>query len=309
VANHRRTDNSDFTRSADHQPPIVLARLPRIGAEQPTATATRQNQTIPEPEHIPQLDLQEDVARQTRLHIADTVYDDAIPNTRHFADHSHETDPNTPASASRVSPQAASQRRPSDDSRAPRTDDQPTTLSEKLFRLHAQVSPHAGLIVALALIASAGLLYWMIVGPAQLPLPQYDYGTEFTDGGLGSISSYRPEFVAEAPQPVAATAPVVSPEPVTSPQDDDLWEEVVLPTPSRDESLREDVESVESSPAVKPTSLQKLPTAVESPFPQTATPEPLDFSRLHPIQTSPTNSDSPQSFPEVAGRPSTMSTR
>ncbi|MGI9427663.1 MAG: hypothetical protein ACR2NM_03315, partial [Bythopirellula sp.] len=81
MANLRRTDNSDITRSADHQSPIVLARLPRIGAEQQTATATINDQLAPEPEHIPQLDLQADIARQTRLHLADTTFDEAIPNT------------------------------------------------------------------------------------------------------------------------------------------------------------------------------------------------------------------------------------
>ena len=303
MANIRRTDSSDFQRPADNQPPIVLARLPHVGAEQPTATTTMRTQVVPEPEHLPQLDLQADIARQTRLHIADTANDDTIPNTRHFADHRHAADTQPPASATRTRQQPTPQQQSfADASTAVRSNKQ-STLSARLFQLHAQVAPHAGLIVALALIASAGVVYWMIVGPAQPPLPQYEYGTEFPDEALGSISGYTPEFVAEAPQPVAASAPVAS-----SPADDQ-WEKVELSNPSPDEPTRGEVDPAGPQPVVEPTKLQELPTADDSPFPQTDTPNALDFSKVQPIQTSPTSSNSPQPQAEVAGRESSTTTR
>ncbi|MGI9428203.1 MAG: hypothetical protein ACR2NM_06065, partial [Bythopirellula sp.] len=143
--------------------------------------------------------------------------------------------------------------------------------------------------------------------------PQYEYGSEFPDEGFGSISSYTPEFVAEAPQPVAASAPATS-APATSSHADDQWEEVELATPSqeepsRDEPPRGDVEPPQPQQIVEPTSLQELPTADEALFPKTDTPDALNFFMLHPIQTSPMNSPAPQSQPEVAGRPSAKTTR
>ncbi len=42
-----------------------------------------------------------------------------------------------------------------------------TDLAARLYEFHVAIKPYAGAIVTLALLASAGLLYWLIAGPAE----------------------------------------------------------------------------------------------------------------------------------------------
>ena len=41
-------------------------------------------------------------------------------------------------------------------------------VADRLFDLHTAMAPHAGFIVTMALVFSAGLLYWLTIGPARV---------------------------------------------------------------------------------------------------------------------------------------------
>ena len=134
-------------------------------------------------------------------------------------------------------------------------------------------------------------------------MPHYDYGTEFSEEGFGSISSYTPEFVAEAPQPVVVA------DPVTSANSDDQWEEILRSSPPELEQQPTEVEPSANQPAVEPTSLQAMPVTEHALFPKTAHPDELDFSQLQSTQPHQSVSDASHAVEEVAGRGNTAINR
>ncbi len=288
MANSVRNDSSDFTNRPAGQQPIVLARLPRVGAAAPAMAPTNPTgfQVVPPPEVMPQLDLRTEIDQRIKLHIADTPTDQD-PSTNYFADREHAVEPQlmvrqpAPAPITRHT-----------STKTQTTVAAPTTFSEKLFQLHAQLSPHAGLIVALALIASAGLLYWMIVGPSQAPMsPSFEnyrenysesysenLAPELQDDGFGTAPHYTPEFTVDVPQSVEPQAA----EPLSSP---DQWTKIL------------EMPNSIVHPVAKPPTLQELPLSEDPFFPTTTYPV-LDFTLLkQPI------TNLPQSLPEVARRP------
>ncbi len=281
MANSVHTDSSGSTGLATGQTPIVLARLPRVGAVTPTsATVSAAPQPVPPPEVMPQLELRTEIEQRAHLHIANTPTDEQIPSPSHFADLEHAVDYESkirqPATVRMPSPKPASQyesrRYDSTASTQARATEKPQGFSEKLFHLHAQLAPHAGLIVALALIASAGLLYWMIVGPAQVPT---SHGYENTNGQFG-FDLQDEEFRAASN---SKTSPTEPPSEV-----DDQWTQVPLP--------------VAPITQAKPETLQE-PTSTDELFFPTSTQQPnaLDFTKL---PTPAGNALKP--LPEVARR-------
>ncbi len=311
MANSDHNDSSDFTGHAAGQTPIVLARLPRVGAAPTVPASPVVFQAVPPPVAMPQLDLRTEIEQRTRLHIADTPADDPTPTTSHFADREHAVDyqptvrlPEVRQASMETAHSRATSQRTSAKPRAAVAE--PITFSEKLFRLHAQLAPHAGLIVALALIASAGLLYWMIVGPTQAPMPaSYEnfsesFGSELGGDGLGVTSNIVPEFtMPEFTMPEFAADTSQAAEPVSSP--DDQWTEVPLPDPPQTESTHQ-----LAQPDTKPSTLQELPSTDELLFPTTTHPHALDFTKVGPMPPSQPGSVTP--LPETARRPNTTST-
>lgn len=168
-------------------------------------------------------------------------------------------------------------------------------LSETVYQLHSQLAPYAGLIVTLALIASAGLLYWMIVGPTQSKLPALDMPIyQFEQGHLGSDEPLVPEFYLE---PAESTPAATS---TTSVREADI-SAVALPVPP--------VAAPQLTPQtqIESAHIQQLPAteASELQFPSTERPDPLDFTKMapsnvgHQVPAVPV----PQQLPAVARQP------
>ena len=172
-------------------------------------------------------------------------------------------------------PSLATHTSPSSQRNSARTQATGNTFSEKLFRLHAQMAPHAGVIVALALIASAGLLYWMIVGPTQGPMPN-----GFDDFGENFSFQQEPEgFAVEVPQGVESVS------------SSDEWTNVPLPKAELTQQR------------------QSLPAIEEPIFPTSNAPEALDFTKVETLPPSQTVTHDLQPFPEVARQPTATTIR
>ena len=249
----------------------------------------------PPPEAMPQLDLRTEIDQRARLHIANTPRDDQDLATSHFADRQHVVE----RQPSVRQPSLASHTTSHSRRKSAKTQATPDTFSEKLFRLHSRMAPHAGVIVALALIASAGLLYWMIVGPTQGPMPNSyesfgeNYGVQQQQPeGFAATSGHQPAFAVEFPQGA---------EPVSSSAQ---WTNVPLPGPTQSEDS-----SQLALPVVEPTQLQELPAIDEPIFPTSNAPQALDFTKVGPLPPSPSSTHDLQPFPEVARKPTATTIR
>ncbi|MCH2113647.1 MAG: hypothetical protein MK171_01865 [Pirellulales bacterium] len=66
-----------------------------------------------------------------------------------------------------------------------------------IFQLLTDLAPYAGLVVTLALIVSAGLLYWLIVGPTQMSLPHQELAPDRS--GWPAKNASTPPFPAPSP--------------------------------------------------------------------------------------------------------------
>ena len=308
MANSTQYDSFDSDGRAHGQPPIVLARLPRVGESLPTpAVDAAPAAPVPAPEEIPALELHHEIEQRTRLQVATPPLDERSVAIRYFADQHHAKSRIT-ATPSEITDQPVRTEFERREESLPQTDPaedsaptpklhkpastrrvvvKPASLGKKLSQLQVQVAPHAGLIVALALITSAGLLYWMIVGPAQSHVPSYhNYGDELGQDAFGTPTfttpSPAPETVNETPQLAARPE-----QPEHSPGE---WTKMTLPTPPP----------------------QELPVTEQPPaqFPTTASPQGLDFSKLEPSPSADALRPLPAlSVPEVATRPATSTTR
>ncbi len=280
MANSAQPSDYQQQRRSPGQRPIVLARLPRLGASAPASAAPPtpeptihrmpehlMSEQTPLPEPMPQLDLQTEIQHQLRLHTAHS--------SRSGSMHTPQQETAAPARKNRPSPTEASM---------------PTGLSAGVFRLHSQLAPHAGLIVALALIASAGLLYWMIVGGADVPAYNSQrYGQELGNAGLGT--AHLPEFS----QRPTTTDP-------TTNTPTNTWTEVPLPSPSfRSTQI--------AQPKVDTPAFKQIPVAKELHFPSTGHPHQLDFTQKGPALPRKPTATAPQPLPEVAQRPTASTNR
>jgi len=274
VATSAQHASSERFGRSSAQRPIVLARLPRLG----TPTPASPKPSMPEP--MPQLDLHTEIQQQLRLHTAHpptnarmhvpeqqtiTAEEALLRERRHRSANHHETSqPRTTSAA-------------------------PTGFGQRLFRLHSQLAPHAGLIVAMALIASAGLLYWMIVGAAHGPAYNDQHQPGFED--WGTTTSQMPEFS----QRQFSQAP-------TANNTEDAWAKVPLPGLGLGPAYGPQQTKV-AQPEVKPPAAESLPVTEGLVFPTTGHPHNLDFSQKGPALPSVPTVDAPQALPEVAQRP------
>lgn len=78
-------------------------------------------------------------------------------------------------------------------------------FASQLCRLHSTLAPFAGLIVAIALVMSAGLLYWLVLSPAGKP---FEYQDAIEQETLGQFSTGWPVAEPPAAAPSAETAEV-----------------------------------------------------------------------------------------------------
>lgn len=164
--------------------PIVLTRIPRVIS--PAGFAA-------EPLAAAQDTVQQASASSPTL---DDAISDRLPpqasEATYFVDRQHESGPRTSVEADE---RTASRRRrrlrtEHRESRAA-SPSKPQDWASRLYRMHAELAPYAGVIVTLALVASAGLLYWLMVGPSPAPTDDhYVFGSEV----VGTASSELPEF-------------------------------------------------------------------------------------------------------------------
>ncbi|NOY29304.1 MAG: hypothetical protein GXP28_03730 [Planctomycetes bacterium] len=171
---------------------------------------------------------------------------------------------------------------------------QSTGLSATLFTLHSQLAPFAGAIVALALIASAGLLYWMMVSPGRMPTDFRDAGREGFEASTAGLPKFIPHLPSFASRTDAATTTGV---PETAAWEMPRWdsgegEAEELPSPLEETSatqLQEEelVVTLEEPAAELPTQSVSVnpPEQTARPvggpaFPTTNRPTALDFAKL-----------------------------
>lgn len=150
------------------------------------------------------------------------------------------------------------------------------SATSTLFQLRMQIAPYAGFIVALALTASAGLLYWIIARPPATSLDYQDVhqpidfhqGHSEADPLEWSSVESEPAWTDRVATPPSALSAEWSLEPITLPITFDNAQ-IALP---------------------------------EAPFPSTNTPSALDFSILNSRMISPSPSDALAPLPEIAVR-------
>ena len=333
MANSPYTDRTNQNALLSSQQPIVLARLPRIGAEQSVLVSPAPAQTTPPPptpEAVPYIELRDQIEQRTELHIANTPNDEA--STSHFVDREHrgrepsvspqaiEPSPTLNMPAVQIAKRQAALRQRTPPSTQPRpqtlrtqaTQAKPATANEdtvnentfsgKMFQWHSRLAPHAGLIVALALIASAGLLYWMIVGPAQTPSSHFNRTGELHEGGFDATShtmpeDYQPEFIAVLPTASEPAGPHKK------------WVEVPLSVTQESETLPIGHSIPMVLPQVQPVTTQDLPSNESLQFPTTHHPGKLDFSKAGITTSYQPSLDASQVRPELVRRPTSSSPR
>jgi hypothetical protein len=294
--------------------PIVLARLPHAGASND------------------RVDLELVDAQET-----DFLEPDVDILANHFVDPGHleneselatlfESELEQPAQHSR-SRRRKKRTSGSQKSRPITTFRQQSPASESstlLFTLHTQLAPFAGAIVALALIASAGLLYWMIVSPNGVTTEFRDAGQVGFEASMPELPSFAsrteratPSDIMTASEPAVFNLPeweaekVVTEEPVEPLEENPakalLEQELVV-------SLETPAPEPTTGPATEPTPLsepthvdvveQAASPVVELHFAKTNSPMALDFTKLGVTAEVATQTDSPQSKPvaKVAAR-------
>jgi len=192
---------------------------------------------------------------------------------------------------------------------------QSAASSTFLFTLHSQLAPFAGAIVALALIASAGLLYWMIVSPSRVPIDFHKVGQQGFEAGAVELPKFVPELPSFASRTNVAT--VVETPVFDMPEwDADKVVAEVSPQPLeetpaialQEKELVVSLEAPAISSTIEPISVdateQIVSPAVGPVFPTTSRPTALDFTKLAAVAEGETQANSPPSKPaaEVAGR-------
>ena len=160
----QRKDGGAVTRRSQGRRPIVLARLPQVGSSSPpvlsdvsSAPQSIHDDSHTDPSTMLLPPLRQDLPREGE-------------GLNLYVDQGHSHSHRLATDRITVSDPAKNHR--------PASYPQLKKASI-LHQLQVQLAPHAGLIVAMALIASAGLLYWLIIGPTQTPI---DYHKMSNDG-------------------------------------------------------------------------------------------------------------------------------
>ncbi len=256
--------------------PLVLARLPHVG------------ERVPSPEPI----------TESREKKADLPLQHELQGKRSRSDRSGEQTSKRRQSLSSKT-KTLSKTRAS--SKTSSHTSQPTGLAAGLFQIHSHMAPYAGAVVALALVASAGLLYWMIVSPDRVPfeappIGSQSFGSQSFEGSESFETSAvgLPEFV---PQPKATSVEETAADdlPWWDSEDSPDFSQQVAPlaVPHQEESqpmpLTEQRQalSVEEPALELPTedvtvNIPEQPAALPSGpiFPTTERPTALDFAKI-----------------------------
>lgn len=289
-----RTDAASHSSSS--QPlrrwPIVLARLPHVGADSRLGHF-EPGRVIAEPIEVPEND-----------------------ESSHFVDRQHSATHHKSQSEARKSHRHSHDRRRRE--RAERRPEDPVAqngqssgLAEGLYQIHSQITPYASAIVAAALLACAGLLYWVILSPARPP-GEYP-GLNPGDVGLNSVelpkfeprikpdSAKENETREDLPSWDLNQAAVESSQSEVQDTQPEAQGAQILPDASEESGLA--VEKVEQP--VVAESEQAVAATTEPLFPTTSRPTALDFAKLvaKPAGASEAESSGLDKTPEMASRP------
>ena len=201
-----RVDSQELGQQPLSRRPILLARLPRLGeavvqetpgpalavvVEEVPEESIEKNETTTsyfvdsshavEVEEVPST--HEQVADQNRL--AASLEEKKKKRQRRKIHPSH-----AKSSSRRSSSQSAQQ----------------SGLAALYCKIHQQLQPLAGSIVALALVAAAGLMYWMILAPADSSLP---YSEMVNDSGELMPVEIPPFVPRTSPMPIPESTGMV----------------------------------------------------------------------------------------------------
>lgn len=303
-----RTDSGEPVAQRFAQRPIVLARLPRVGAtatvdSQSGAPALASTETLPAaPVFIPQSPPQ-----RTELPVPDESLR-VVSDRSHAAPHNADTRPLPPPSRFEAPPQYSRHR----------------TRGSKLYELQGRMAPHAGLIVALALLASAGLLYCLMLGPTVESIDYHNLpGEAFGESAVEPAATQPTSRVGQVILSEQWSAPPHEAQlanDATQPADDEAppESEVAQPEsdaaqPTSDAAAASDTAQPAADAAVEvaPPAEESAPSPAEPPrieaapadfaYPTTSYPAPYDFTKLQmPVGPQPAAENTAQ--PAVAER-------
>lgn len=303
MANSIRIDGMPQPRQTPGRRPIVLARIPHASADSV--------QSILSPQ----------VERSADLVVVDERPAPHIPPANHFVDSRQVSSEASPTLGQEKAGERtrSRRRRQSSESRGESSSKSRSVKSFKqtsqsasppggLWKIHSQVAPFAGAIVALALVASAGLLYRMIASPSQVPS-----GFSSTSGSFEASAVELPTFT---PKLLSATSEAeATREPEVVANDLPWWEteeigdnmlgvesgDVIVTAPPEALPAERQLLSIEApTPEAPATEVVSVPTvgrivkhtpertltkqtvsaSVEQVFPSTNRPTALDFSML-----------------------------
>ena len=181
-----RADTAEETKPRFSRPPIVLARLPYVGSASVSQPGSpRANEPSAQPPLGQSPPLQPDFETQGNRIPAPSAPPPSPPPSSPIA-----TDPvasqamEHPATPEPFAPQTHFRTDSGHHAHQAhlRSSSEPQP-SSGLFELQKQLATNSGLIVALALLASAGLLYMMVIAPTDSPTIDYSDSYQFYVNG------------------------------------------------------------------------------------------------------------------------------
>lgn len=267
--------------------PIVLARLPHVGAAAKPAAFTP-------------------------LTAQSTAFSQG---TRFYVDAQHGSPPAgeaAPAQQFDQEPQSTSHRRHHGPHRRPITGEKSalrgsqSPLATGLSEIHGRLTSYSGLIVTLALAASAALLYWMIIVPSQRSIDDFD--NAYDAYGATKVELPQFHFSSSPPAKFQVPSPVTSSDSLPASRseqskDDEPAAVVAQQASAWSDNLRSEADSPltneTSAPPAKPApDLIPLPEESNEPepiyddasaraYPTTAHPLAWDLTRLGRAEGAP----------------------
>ncbi len=293
MATPLRTDSQAPGEQSLRRRPILLARLPRVGEPAaidettPTIAITNEQPAFAQPSH----------EKTTTSYFIDPGHlqqpaDTADPPVRHHQAAPSSSPPKKRKRRSRTSSSNQSTKSFASSAR-------PTGVA----KIHAHTAPFAGAIVALALVAAAGLIYGMVFSPSQPPTNFHEIANDDWDASSEEIPPFAPStFTLPNPGTTDIAKPLSEPS-ETSPEPPTVFLEPLQ------------VDPVETPTAVSLPEIVSAPEQLETPVPI----EPAEEVASYPTTNHSTALDFPQvialgqgglleqpTVPSVPSRPATQ---
>jgi hypothetical protein len=201
------------------------------------------------------------------------------------------------------------------------------SVATQLSEWHRRLTSYSGLIVTLALAASAALLYWMIIAPSQRPLD--DFGNAYDAFGATKVEIPQFEFPSAPPAEHHVESPVPSADPFSADRLEQSREDVPAAVVAQQTPARSDTPptttdgpatSETSAPLLEPgPELVPLPEENDEPepdyndasvraYPTTEHPLAWDLTKLGTAEVAAAGEAAAFSAPETARQPAPTAT-